>query len=169
MDILQKKKQLAEFEKSLKEMSVEELKAKEQEIIKAADENDEALNKKVFNLPTENYKIVAKSIRMILNKQTVEWRFTLGMVSMYEFWNPEKFPKTITYPMLDATLRTIGEMKFTGYDEWASVVAINKYFEETHDEYEACTEKIYDIASQHSAIIDELGLREPINQSEDAK
>ncbi len=167
MDILEKKKQLAEFEKSLKEMSVEELKAKEQELIKEADENDAVLNKKTFNLSTENYKVVAESIRMILNKQTVEWRFTLGMVSMYDFWDPEKFPKTISYPLLDATLRTIGEMKFTGYSEWASVVAINKYFEATHDEYEACTEKIYDIAAQHSAIIDELGLREPVKSVEE--
>jgi len=64
--------------------------------------------------------------------------------------------------MLDATLRTLGEMKFTGYSEWAAVVAINKYFESLHDEYESATEKIYDIASKHNAIIDELGLREPV-------
>lgn len=166
MDILKKKQELAEYEKSLKSLTLDELKEKEQEIIKEADDNDKALNEKTFELPKDNYKVVATAIQSILNKQTVEWRFTLGMVSMYEFWDPEKYPKTITYPMLDATLRTIGEMKFTGYDEWASVVAVNKYFESTHNEYEAATEKIYDIASKHSAIMDEMNLREPVTPTE---
>ena len=167
MDVLKKKQELAEFEKSLKSLSLAELKAKEQEVIKAADENDKAIASKEFKLPTDNYKVVATGIRQLLNKQTVEWRFTLGMVSMYDFWDPENFPGNVTYPMLDATLRTIGEMKFTGYQEWAAVVAINKYFEALHEEYESATEKIYDIASKHNAIIDELGLREPVKSKEE--
>ena len=77
-------------------------------------------------------------------------------------WDPENFPGNVGYPMLDATLRTIGEMKFTGYEEWAAVVAINKYFETLHKEYEEATEKIYDIASKHNAIVDEITLREPV-------
>ena len=162
MDVLEKKNQLAEYEKSLKSLTLEQLKEKEQEIIKEADENDKAIASKEFKLPGENYKTVANGIRTLLEKQTVEWRFTLGMVSMYDFWDPENFPTVVTYPMLDATLRTLGEMKFTGYSEWAAVVAINKYFESLHDEYESATEKIYDIASKHNAIIDELGLREPV-------
>ena len=167
MDVLEKKKQLAEYEQTLKGLTLEELKAKEQEIIKEADENDKAIASKEFKLPGENYKVVAEGIRNILNKQSVEWRFTLGMVSMYDFWDPENFPGNVTYPMLDATLRTIGEMKFTGYQEWAAVVAINKYFEALHEEYESATEKIYDIASKHNAIIDELGLREPVKSKEE--
>lgn len=161
MDVLEKKKQLAAFEESLKGLSLEELKAKEDEIVKLADENDKALATKEFKLSKDNYKVVADGIRKLLNKQTVEWRFTLGMVSMYDFWNPESFPTVVTYPMLDATLRTLGEMKFTGYDEWAIVVAVNKYFESLHAEYESATEKIYDIASQHNAIIDAMALKDP--------
>jgi len=162
MDVLKKKQELAEFEKSLKSLSLAELKAKEQEVIKAADENDKAIASKEFKLPKDNYKVVASGIQQLLNKQTVEWRFTLGMVSMYEFWNPEKFPTVVNYPMLDATLRTLGELKFTGYEEWAIVVAVNKYFEALHAEYEEATERIYDIASQHNAIIDAISLLEPV-------
>ena len=161
MDIKQKQQQLKELAASLKELTVEELEAREQEIIKKADENDKAVATKEFKLPTENYKIVAAGIQSLLNKQTVEWQYTLGLLSMYEFWDPEKYSKTVTYPMLDATLRTLGEMKFTGYEEWAKVVAINKYFESLRKDYEETTESIYDIANEHNAIIDELGLRKP--------
>ena len=69
MDVLEKKKQLAEYEKSLKSLTLDELKAKEQEIIKEADENDKAIASKEFKLPGENYKVVANGIRNILNKQ----------------------------------------------------------------------------------------------------
>ena len=68
--------------------------------------------------------------------------------------------------MLDATLRTLGEMKFTGYEEWAKVVAINKFFEGLRKEYEAVTESIYDIANEHNAILDELRIRKPQEEIE---
>lgn len=161
MDIKQKQEQLKELSASLKKLTVDELKAKEQEIIKRADENDKKVAATEFDLPKENYKIVAGGIQKLLNKQTVEWQFTLGLLSIYEFWNPEKYSKKIGYPMLDATLRTLGEMKFTGYEEWAAVVAINKYFEALRDEYAKVTETIYDIAHEHNAIVDELQLRIP--------
>ena len=161
MDIKKKQQQLKELAASLKGFSDTELEAREQEIIKKADENDAVVAKKEFKLPTENYKVVAAGIQSLLNKQTVEWQYTLGLVSMYEFWNPDRYSKTITYPMLDATLRTLGEMKFTGYEEWAKVIAINKYFESLRAEYEETTESIYDIANEHNAIIDELALRRP--------
>ena len=83
---------------------------------------------------------------------------------MYEFWDPNKYSKKVTYPMLDATLRTLGDMKFTGYEEWAKVIAINKYFETLRVEYEATTESIFDIANEHYAILDELKLRKPQEQ-----
>ena len=80
---------------------------------------------------------------------------------MYDFWNPQERAANITYPMLDSTLRTLGEMQFTGYNEWAAVVVINKYFEKLRQGYVDATEKIYDIAAQHSAIIDELKIKDP--------
>lgn len=161
MDNLEKVKQINEFKASLKDMDVEQLRKLEQEKIKEAEENDEYTSKLEFALPSENYFDVANAIRMILNKKTVEWRFTLGLVSMYDFWNPQERAANITYPMLDSTLRTLGEMQFTGYNEWAAVVVINKYFEKLRQGYVDATEKIYDIAAQHSAIIDELKIKDP--------
>ena len=161
MDIRKKQEQLRELAKSLKELSTEELEKREKEVIAKADENDKKVGSTEFDLPKDNYKVVAEAVQYFLNKQTVEWQYTLGLLSIYEFWNPEKYSKKITYPMLDATLRTLGEMKFTGYEEWARVIAINKFFEELRKEYEAVTERIYDIANEHNAILDELKLRKP--------
>ena len=84
MDIKKKQQQLKELAASLKGLSDAELEAREQEIIKKADENDAAVAKKEFKLPTVNYKIVAAGIQSLLNKQTVEWQYTLGLLSMYE-------------------------------------------------------------------------------------
>lgn len=164
MDVKKKQQQLREFAASLKELTVEQLEEREQEVIKRADANDKAVGTKEFDLPKENYKTVAEAIQYFLNKQTVEWQFTLGLLSMYEFWDPNKYSKKVTYPMLDATLRTLGDMKFTGYEEWAKVIAINKYFETLRVEYEATTESIFDIANEHNAILDELKLRKPQEQ-----
>jgi hypothetical protein len=161
MDIRKKQEQLRELAKSLKELSTEELEKREKEVIAKADENDKKVGSTEFDLPKDNYKVVAEAVQYFLNKQTVEWQYTLGLLSIYEFWNPEKYSKKITYPMLDATLRTLGEMKFTGYEEWARVIAINKFLEELRKEYEAVTESIYDIANEHNAILDELKLRKP--------
>ena len=165
MDALKKRQQIEEFSKKLREMSVEELKKLEQEVIKEAEDTDKKVSETEFVLPTENYAHVAGAIQKLLDKQTVEWRFTLGLVSMHDFWDPANYPGKTKYPMLDATLRTLGEMQYSGYNEWAMVVAINKYFESLHAKYVETTETVYDVASKHNAILDELKLREPQDES----
>lgn len=167
MDRAKKEKQLQEFKDSLKDLSLEQLEEKEQEIIKKADENDKYIGEIKIDLPKENYKVVAQAIQSFLNKETVTWQYTLGLVTLYEFWNPDEFHSAITYPVLDATLRTLGELKFTGYNEWAAVVAVNKYFEPLHAKYEELTESIYDIATEHTAVMSEMDLRKPITVKED--
>ena len=127
---------LKEYEESLKGKTLEELEKIESELIAEADANDQKVSKTEFDLPKENYKEVAEGIRMLLNKQTVQWQYTLGLVGLYDFWNPEKKSKKIPYAQLDAILRTLGQMQFTGYAEWyndccstLSVEVINKSFE----------------------------------------
>ena len=170
MDAQKKVEQLKAFEQSLEAKTLEELKALEQEIIKEADDIDKEVSSKEFKLEKTNYAIVAQGIRDLLNKKTVQWPFTLGMVAMYDFWDPKKNPGKVVYPMLDGTLRALGDATFTGYEEWASVVAINKYFEGIRQEYITTTEKVYDIASKHNAVIDAINKKTPIgNVQKEAK
>ena len=153
MNIEEKQRMLKEYAESLNGKTFEELEKIESELIAEADDNDQKVSKTEFDLPKENYKEVAEGIRMLLNKQTVQWQYTLGLVALYDFWNPEKKADKIPYAQLDAVLHTLGQMQFTGYEEWAAVVAINKYFEPLHKAYVDVTEKTYDIASKHQSVM----------------
>ena len=166
MDNLKKVKEIKEYEKSLKEKTAEELRAMEQELIAEAEKVDKEVSDTEYDLPKDNWKAVCQGIRLMLNKKTVEWKFALSFVSMFDFWDPENYPKKVKYPMLDATLRTLGELQFTGYEEWAAVVAVNKYFETIRPLYVETVEKVFDIASKHNAIMDELKLKSPVDAAE---
>lgn len=157
-----KQKELQKFTKSLESKTLEELEKLEQEIIAEADKNGEELGKKEFDMPTENYETVANAIRRFLNKQSVQWQYTLGMVAMYDFWDPKKQPKKIPYPHLDSILRNLGGLQFTGYDEWAAVVAVNKFFEPLQKAYMEATQETYNIASRHDAVMRAIELKSPI-------
>lgn len=148
-----KQEELKKFEKSLLGKSLEELEKLEQEIIAEADKNGEELSKIEYDMPKENYKEAAKAIRMFLDKQSVQWQYTLGMVAMYDFWNPEKPQSKIAYPYLDSILRTLGGLSFTGYEEWAAVVALNKFFEPLQEAYRESIQETYDIAAKHDLVM----------------
>ena len=150
-----------DFKKSLEGKTVEELKNIEADVIKECEAIDKEVTETEFEMPTENYVEVAKAVKFFLNKQTVQWQYTLGMVAMYDFWADE-CPKTIPYAQLDSVLRTIGSLQFTGYEEWAMVVVINKYFEPLREAYTKVTQKIYDAATKHNTVMEALGLNEPL-------
>lgn len=161
MDQLKKQKELEEYKALIASKNLEEVLEIEKEIIKEADDLNERIQKYEFKLSNKGYKEAAEAIRYFLNTQSVTWQYTVGMITMYEFWNPSKNPKTVLYPMFDGTLRTLGELKFTGYTEWKYVVAINEYFKDVRDEYANITEEIWDNASKHSIICDRIQLLDP--------
>ena len=165
----EKQKQLQEFDASLEGKTLEELQAIEQDVIAEAEKMDKEVSETEFKLPKKNYAIVAKAIHTLLEKKTVQWQFTLGMVALYDFWDEKKCPGKVKYPMLDSTLRTLGESSFTGYEEWAAVVAINKYFDDIRESYIEITEKVYDIASKHNLIIDRIQKMTPIGEVKNAE
>ena len=108
MDQLKKQKELEEYKALINEKNLQEVLEIEQEIIKEADELNEKIQKYEFKLNNKGYKEAAEAIRYFLNAQSVTWQYTVGMITMYEFWNPDKNPKTVLYPMFDGTLRTLG-------------------------------------------------------------
>lgn len=154
-------KELEDYKKSLDGKTNEELRKIEEELIADAEALDKRISETTFDLPVENYAEAAKAAKTLLNKQSVTWQHTLAMVGMYDFWT-EKNPGKIPYAQLDALLHTIGELKFTGYDEWAMVVALNKYLEPLAKKYQDITSEIYDIANKHSEVQNKLGLNTPV-------
>ena len=53
-------------------------------------------------------------------------------------------------------------LNYTGYDEWAAVVAINKFFEPLHKAYMEATNTTYEIAGRHDAVMKEMEAKTPI-------
>lgn len=143
--------ELAKYSESLEGKTLVELEKLEADVIEEADKVNKDIAEMEFDLPKENFKEVGSAVQYFLNKQEVQWQYTLGMVAMYDFWN--KYTKKIPYPQLDAILRTLGSMKFTGYDEWARVIVINKYFEPLQKAYRDASEAAWDVASKHEAIM----------------
>lgn len=164
MNTQEKQQFLKEYADSLKGKTLEELEKIEQEVIKEADAVDAEVNAKQFNLNEEGYADVCNHIRRLLDKQTVQWQYTVALVAMYEYWDPEKKVESVSYAMLDSTLRTLGQQSFTGYGDAKAVVEINAYFETIREEYAGLTEKIYDVASKHSAVMDAMNLVKPIGE-----
>ncbi|MBO5004768.1 MAG: hypothetical protein J6D03_05920 [Clostridia bacterium] len=158
-DVLKEK--YDEFVKTLDGLDQKALEELEQKIIKESDEYQQSLNTKMFDLPKKNYEETAKAIQALLSKQTIQWQYTLGLVTMYEFWDPKKNPKKVNYPTLDGTLRTLGSLSFTGYDEWKAVVIINDYFEPLRGDYVDATNEIYLNAEKHNAVMDKLKVFDP--------
>lgn len=146
-----------EFVKSLDGKSFDELKKIEENLIKEIDKNDKKVATAVLPLSNENYSEVAKAIRYFLAKQKCQWQFTLGMMKLYEAWTDEK-PDGVTYPVLDSTLRTLGQLEFTGYDEWSKVVLINEYFEPLRSKYVELTDSTYLLGEKHNALMNKMKL-----------
>lgn len=155
------KERYDEFVKSLESLDEKALREMEQKVIEESDEFQKNLNTTMFALPSKDYENVAKAIHKLLDKQTSQWQYTLGLVTMYEFWDEKKRPKEVNYPTLDGTLRTLGALSFTGYDEWKAVITINDYFEPMRKKYVDLTNEIYFNAEKHNAIMDKLKVFDP--------
>lgn len=155
------KERYDEFVKSLEGLDEKALREMEQKVIEESDEFQKNLNTTMFALPSKDYENVAKAIHKLLDKQTSQWQYTLGLVTMYEFWDEKKRPKEVNYPTLDGTLRTLGALSFTGYDEWKAVITINDYFEPMRKKYVDLTNEIYFNAEKHNAVMDKLKVFDP--------
>lgn len=166
MDNIKLQEELSKFKESLGSKSLDELTKLEQEVIKEAEKLDKKVSETKFDLPAKNYKEAATAVRAIFDKKTLQWQGALAMIPLYELWDPTKKPEKIAYAELDATLRSLGEMQFTGYVEWAQVAAVNKYIEPLRDSYGDLTLKVYEVAARHNFIMDEMQLKTPVKSQE---
>jgi len=161
MDIVKKQKELEKFKNEIDSKTMDELLEIEKKLIADQDEMNEKVQSHEFILTTKGYKEAAEAIRHFIDKQSVSWQYTVGLLTMYDFWNPDKCPKKGAYPMVDGTLRTLGDMKFTGHEEWKMVIKINEYFKDIRDEYAKITEGIYDLGTKHSIVCDKMKILDP--------
>ena len=160
-------KRQQDFKKSLESKTKEELEALEKEIMTEAEALDKELSNTTFKLHKDGYEDASKAIRYFLNKQSLKWQYVQSMMNLWDFWAPV-MQKELPYPILHATLTTLGDLDFTGADEWAKVLLINKYFEKFRERYVELVQKPYDVADRHSMVMDALGLQNPIELPSEA-
>lgn len=164
-----------EYTKYVKDCDPEDLvtylKEDEAVLVALANEWDLQLKNKTYKLAGEttwkdkklSQAVVATKIRAMLDKVEVEYRYTLGMYQLYEWWRSPK--KKIEYAVLNSTLRTLGQagLKFKGSKEWEDILIIDQYFRESNREYSIDTLHTLAIASCHSAVMDVLQLNKPVS------
>jgi hypothetical protein len=165
---IQRQKELDEYKKSLEGKTVDELKAIEQDLIKEIDNLNEKASTSEYDLPKVDYKKTAEEIRMLLDaKVEILWQHCAGMVVLYEFWDPEKAPEKISFPILDTTLRVLGgELRYKGYTEWKAIVDIIKYIEPLQVEWRKVDEENYNLAMHHDILIKTLEIKAPVEIQE---
>ena len=156
----QKEKKLQEFEafeKSLEGKSLTELQEMEATVIVEIDEVNSRVAAHQFKMKkTKGYEDVYAKICMFLDKQVSPWQTTKSFLELYKFWDTKKFHDKLAYPILDTTLRVLGQLQFTGHEEWQAIVDINDYFEQTREEYTKVTEEVYDVAHKHQALMQRM-------------
>lgn len=164
-------KVIDEYTKYVKgDNTVDQLKEEEELMSAVANEWDLQLKSKIYKLSAEtkwkdkslSQNVVATKIRGMLDKVEVEYRYTLGMYQLYEWWRSPK--KKIEYAVLNSTLRTLGQagLKFKGSKEWEDILIIDQYFKESNKEYSVDTIHTLAIASCHSVLMDEIQLQSPV-------
>ena len=145
------------FEKSLEGKSLTELQEVEAAVIVEIDEVNTRVAGHQFKMKkTKGYEDVYAKICMFLDKQVSPWQTTKSFLELYKFWDTKKFHDKLAYPILDTTLRVLGQLQFTGHEEWQAIVDINDYFEQTRDEYTKVTEEVYRVAQKHQAVMQRM-------------
>lgn len=161
----------AQFDQELREFNdvvntiddVERLEELEQEVIKEQDEVNQYLKEVTYELQPsvvfegETFKLtdVAKSIIYFINKREVEWKYTLGLYQLVNFWKRSN-PTTVEYSVYDSTLRILNQNTYKGYSEWKDILVCNEYFKSAHESYSKDTSWLIFESEKHNIVIDRM-------------
>lgn len=147
--------EIKEFKASLEGKAKEELNKIEQDLIKESDEVNEKVQASELKLSADGYAEACKAIKALISKTTVAWQQVQMMLDIYDAWNEATEPTKVTYKNLDATLRQLGQLQFSGVEEWQACDTVNKYMEASglKDAYLEATEQLYFYAEKHNAVM----------------
>ena len=145
LEVIQQEMQaeITKYSAEVTTMTMEQLGSEEAKLVGLMNEYDNYLNtvsyvledKVEFEENTFDKSVVASRIQDFINKMELEWQYTLGMYQMHKLWESVKNNslKEIGYKEYDSTLRVLGQVKFKGYNEWESILIVNKYLSSPQD------------------------------------
>lgn len=166
------------FKGAVSVLTKEELNDQEAIIVTALEDYDKFLDEVNYELPEDtmfDHKLFEKSriancIVDFINRQEVDWQYSLGMYQVCKLWKSigkEKTTSIINYKALDSTMRLLGNLKYKGYDDWKLILAINQYLTTVHDEYNKHTTYMIYLSHIHNTILNELNRESvPIMEAE---
>ena len=99
---------------------------------------------------------IADRIVKFINKNEVEYQYTLGLCQLVKMWKDVKNITHIDYHKYDSTLRVLGQLRFKGYKEWSDILAVNKFFAGCHEQYVKDTSFQIYLSKKHNAIMDRM-------------
>ena len=150
----------SEFKASLANMTKDELDALMAKLTEESKETDSKVANLNYTLENKGQKAAWDAIKTFLDKQSVKWNYTLGLINLYEFF--DKTQKEISFAMLDTVLRLLGSLEYTGYTEWKMVTTINDYFTPIAADYRDVTDQIYDVAERYALVDNQLKMFETV-------
>ena len=157
----------AAFEAIVKSLSKKELEEQESVVVQALTDYDTYLDSVQYDL-AENVEFdhrqfdkvqICNNIVDFVNKQEVDWQYSLGMYQLCKLWKAigkGKNEAKIDYKALDSTLRILGGVKYKGYEEWRNILAVNQYMTNIHDEYNKDTTYMIYLSHLHNSILNEM-------------
>ena len=168
---LELENKLQDFKTEVESLNEEQLHSLEEEIINEIEDYEKVVFEKQFDLSSEvvfdgdkhSFNEVVGDILYLINKNEVEYKFTLGLYELYNFWKSADKTMKITYSVLDSTLRILGQIKFTGYSEWKRILVINEFFKPNHVEYTKINAMQVFYAQKHNIVMDKLQLLKPVD------
>lgn len=169
---MQLENELIEFKNEVDAITDKEaLNTLEEKIVEEIEEYEKFVTEKIFELSNDvefdgkkySFNEVVADILYIINKNEVEYKFTLGLYELYKFWKGVDKTMIINYSTLDSTLRVLGQAKFSGYSEWKRILIINEFFKPNHVEYTKINAKQVYFAQQHNIVMDKLQLLKPVD------
>lgn len=154
--------ELVMFSDEISKLTMEELHAKEEEILREMAEYDKYLDTVAYELPQsvefedEKYtrSAIGKYIVKFLSKMEVEFSYTLGMYQLIKLW--QSTTKSVNYKAYDSTLRCLNSCKFKGADEWKQILGINTYLTDCHEMYKKDLSWLIFLSTKHNALMDKI-------------
>ena len=168
---------ITEYTVTVAQMEMKELNDAEAALVNKLNEYDKYLDNVEYKLPKSasynetNYSKgeICEMIAKLVDKQEVEFQYTLGMNQLVDFWKNlgrEVTDSFVKYKVYDSTLRILGNMKFKGYEERNGILVINEFTSSAHDEYSINTSYLIYLSKLHSAVLDQM---QKLSQTETAE
>lgn len=162
------------FSAIVSSLTMDELTEQESVIVQALENYDKYLDDVSYELQEKTEfdhreytrAQVSNIIVDFVNKQEVDWQYSLGMYQICKLWKSigkGQVEAKINYKALDSTLRLLGAGKYKGYEEWRGILAVNQYLTNVHDLYNKDTTYMIYLSHLHNSVLNEM------NKSRDNK